>query len=336
LRRLFERQGEAYHAWNSVLPGYVAPNPAIGPAFDTEPTLRDAYDRARSLREELRGRMIALQEEMDWLSYSAYALLAQGHPAEGSPSKYESHSAAAVLPLQEHERPFRLWEQAEGDLVRAISLMPTSWPPDRLALWKARLKTIRDDEHIRRIEQPVYKRRWEEQWKIGNQWRCGEVAYAAEYADAFEWWLKEKAEWWLEHKKCGGPIGLGEWTHAMWKDDRVQAAWPVAAEQYALLEFEKARRKSENDGEAVSVRPPLTPDSSSFTRKFKEIVEEETVPEGFPFGVDYDKLKKAPSAKLKKVRGKSNVPKERFHSVGPGQYRWAGLQFRINPEKTSR
>lgn len=29
---------------------------------------------------------------------------------------------------------------------------------------------IRDNEHIRRIEQPVYKRRWDEQWKVSNRW----------------------------------------------------------------------------------------------------------------------------------------------------------------------
>jgi hypothetical protein len=75
-------------------------------------------------------------------------------------------------------------------------------------------------------------------------------------------------------------------------------------------------------------------DSSGFARKFKEVVEEETVPEGFPFGIDYDKLKRTATAKLKKVRGKLNVPRERFHSVGNGGYKWAGLQFKTIPQKT--
>lgn len=90
---------------------------------------------------------------------------------------------------------------------------------------------IRDNEHVRRIEQPIYKRRLDEQWKVGNEWRCGEIAYAAEFVDAFEWWLKEKAEWWLETKKQGGPADISEWTQALWKDERVQAAWCVAAER---------------------------------------------------------------------------------------------------------
>jgi len=118
----------------------------------------------------------------------------------------------------------------------------------------------------------------------------------------------------------------------LWKDDRIQAAWPVAAEQYAFLEHAKAREKAAEEGDPAPAAPKLAADSFSFARKFKQVVEEETVPEGFPFGMDYDqlekKLKKQAPAKLKKVRGKLNVPRERFHSVGPGQYKWAGLQFK--------
>ena len=273
--------------------------------------------------------MIALQEEMDWPIYAAYGLLPAGHPAVRE--QFET------IPLTRNERPFVLWEKAGGDYNHAIALIPSAWSAERRTLWEARLAAIRDNEHIRRIEQPVYKRRWDEQWKVGNEWRCGEIAYAAEFIDAFEWWLKEKAEWWLEHKKRGGPVELEEWTLALWKDARIQAAWPVAAEQYAFLGYEKAREKAEADGDSAPVRPKSATDASTFARKFKEVVEEDTVPDGFPFGLDYDelekKLKKETPAKLKKVRGKLNVPRERFHSVGRGQYKWAGLQFQSAPAK---
>jgi hypothetical protein len=70
------------------------------------------------------------------------------------------------------------------------------------------LEVIRGNEHIRRIEQPVYKRRWDEQWKVGNRWQCGAVAYDAELIEAFNWWLAEKAEWCLE--RSGKPTGFDE------------------------------------------------------------------------------------------------------------------------------
>jgi hypothetical protein len=325
-RRLFTLSSEAYGAWNQGLPHLQV---SKDEAFADTQTVQQARTKLATSRDSVSNSMIALQEEMDWLIYAAYGLLPTGHPAV--PEQLEPS------PLTRNERPFCLWGKAGGDYSQAITLIPSAWSAERRTLWEARLATIRDNEHIRRIEQPVYKRRWDEQWKVGNEWRCGEIAYAAEFIDAFEWWLKEKAEWWLEHKKHGGPVELGEWTQALWKDGRIQAAWPVAAEQDAFLEYEKAREKADEDGDPAPAAPKPAADSFSFASRFKQVVEEETVPEGFPFGVDYDelekKLKKEVPAKLKKVRGKLNVPRERFHSVGGSAYKWAGLQFIISDTK---
>jgi type I restriction-modification system DNA methylase subunit len=352
LKKLFEEPGEAYHEWNSSLPGYASPNPELGAPFQTEGDLRGAYLRAQAIRERLRAEMIALQEEMDWLVYAAYGLLPENHPAvatsvaAGLPRQDEDGGIKPPLPLDQGLRPFRLWQQEEGDYAKAVALIPASWPAERRALWEARLAVIRDNEHIRRIEQPVYKRRWDEQWKVGNEWRSGPVAYAAEFVDAFEWWLSEKAEWWLEHKKNGGPVELDDWAAALWKDPRVQAAWPVAAENYALLEYEKAKAKAEENGEPDPAPPagrgaaefvgassagPIGPGPNAvrpYTAAFKRIIDDETVPEGIPFAVPYDELESRKikiSPKVKSIRGKLNVPRERFHLRGRTTYFWAGL-----------
>jgi type I restriction-modification system DNA methylase subunit len=322
--KLFDKKGEAFCEWNASLTGFVSRSPLLGNAFADGDSLRRSLRQACTHRDRISGQMIALQEEIDWVTYAAYGLLPEDHPAVKAPG----------VPgiITRDQRPFRLCAKSDFDYDKTIALIPVDWPAERRKLWQERVTVIVSNEHIRRIEQPVYKRRWDEQWKTGNEWRCGEIAYAAEFIDAFEGWLKEKAEWWLEHKRHGGPVEVGEWTQALWKDDRIQAAWPVAAEQYDYLEFERAREKAEEDGDPIPLRPKLATEYSSFLRKFKEVMAEETVPEGFPFGVDYDvlekKLKKELPAKLKKVRGKLNVPRERFHSVGPGQYQCAGLQFK--------
>jgi hypothetical protein len=44
------------------------------------------------------------------------------------------------------------------------------------------MEAIHANEHIARIEQPVYKRRWVP------------PDYEKEFAEAFKWWLREKAE----------------------------------------------------------------------------------------------------------------------------------------------
>jgi len=282
--------------------------------------------------------MIALQEEMDWLVYAAYDLLPQDHPAvsvaalSSGPSHAGEDGGMTPEPLDREDRPFRLWARAEGDYARAVALIPRSWPDRRKKLWEARLAAIRDNEHIRRIEQPVYKRRWEEQWKVKNQWCCGSVAYAAEFIDAFEWWLREKAEWWLEHKKNGGPVEMDAWALALWKDPPVQAAWPVAAEQDAFLENEKAREKAEAEGDKPPAAVTPSTDLAGFAKAFKRIVNDETVPEGIPWGTPYEEVEKKSKAKIptkvKSIRGKLNVPRERFHLRGRSQYLWAGLQFK--------
>jgi len=272
----------------------------------------------------------------------------QGDGKSGSFATALQGGIRPPLPLDQGQRPFRLWPQVEeGNLAKAVALIPANWPAERRALWQARLAAIRDNEHIRRIEQPVYKRRWDEQWKVGNQWRCGPVAYAAESVDAFEWWLSEKAEWWLEHKKNGGPVELDDWAEAIWKDSRVQAAWAVAAENYALLEYEKAKAKAEDNGETIPVGAPLVgartgADSAPmlgahegrpyvFLKAFKRVIDDETVPEDIPFAVPYDDLEKRKikvSPKVKSIRGKLNVPRERFHLRDRTTYLWAGLNFR--------
>ncbi len=322
MRSIFDMAGETY---DPIDIGQTECAPTIGSndPFTNAAGLQHALKSLIMRRNNEVHKMTALQEEMDWSLYCAFGLLPQAY----------SNARAMINPdpLDRNARPFRLLEEAEGDYERAAALIPADWKQDRKDLWAARLVAIKDNEHIRRIEQAVYKRRWDEQWKVGNQWRCGEIAYAAEFIDAFEWWLKEKAEWWLENKKSGGLAELDEWTAALWADERVQAAWPVAAENYNLLEFDKARAKAEAHGDPIPERPKPRADRATFARHFKAIVEEETVPEGFEFGTEYGELekklgKKIPS-KLVKVRGKLNVPRERFHSVGKTQYKWAGLQF---------
>ncbi|MEO5753168.1 MAG: hypothetical protein ABIR38_00485 [Chthoniobacterales bacterium] len=217
--------------------------------------------------------MIGLQEEMDWLCYEAYGL-----GSKNPESKIKN------LNLSETERPFRLWAKAGGDFGGAITLISEGWSADRKKLWQERLAVIRDNEHIRRIEAPVYKRRWDEQWKVGNRWMSGPVAYAQEFIDAFIWWLGEKAEWHLEHKAGRGPITLEAWTVALWKDVRVADAWPVVVDSLNAVESWKAAAKDKKPSQ------PIGADNSSFAKFFRETIEAETVPDGIPPGTPWEQL----------------------------------------------
>jgi hypothetical protein len=265
--------------------------------------------------------MIAGQEEMDWLVYAAYGLLA----ASDSAAQAETEPA----PLDQSQRPFRLWQTADGDFARAVNLIPADWPKPRHALWEARLAAIRDNEHIRRLEQPVYKRRWDEQWKVGNRWIAGPVAYAQEFIDAFRWWLSEKAEWHLEYKAHGGPLALADWSAALFKDARVAGAWEVAAD--AVFTIEKFKFDGLDPEKKETCRAPQCDDSyTAFERFCRETVLDQAVAHGMPPAVPWEQLaakKTWTSEQLKKaqaVRGKLNVLRERFQQMSPTHFVWAG------------
>ena len=91
-----------------------------------------------SLRDQFRTELVWLQEEMDWLVYSAYGLLPLecGGKRSATPLSLgteclsaSSQSAVAanalpahsILPLAESERPFRFRAKANGDFSKAVA-----------------------------------------------------------------------------------------------------------------------------------------------------------------------------------------------------------------------
>jgi len=204
---------------------------------------------------------------MDWLTYAAYGLLGLDHAAVG-------HGLMdSLLPwsVALGQRPFELAE------IRAEP--PEGWNEVRKKLWRARIDATREQEHIGAIERLIYKRRW-----VPHN-------YEEEFAQAFKWWLREKAEFFLEKSVQGGAISLDDWAAALWKDSRVRAATAV----YYVGPIGNAKK---------------------FSQILKEAIDEETVPD--------DEAAFKPSHK--QVRGKLNIPRERFRSITsmPGHYVWAG------------
>ncbi len=278
--KLFEAPREAYHPWNSSLEGW-APGHASLPiqGFHNATDLIAIREAARDRCRALRCAMVCMQEDMDWLVYAAYDLL----PANSVAVALQTE-ACQVEPVGLGERPF--------ELLRDGKPIPERFTAERRTVWEARLQVIRENEHIRRIEQPAYKRRW-----------YRKESEEEEFRRAFEWWLLEKAEWWLEKKAGGGPLDVETWAAALWQDARVQAA--------------------------VQVVEPAAANPGGFERLLKGLVVENAVPDWIPPAMDWEqverKLKKKVPGRAKRIRGKLNVPRERFRVTEDGRYVWAGL-----------
>jgi hypothetical protein len=121
------------------------------------PTLRAALQSRRVAQLNLLMKMVALQEELDWLFYKLFGL------DEG-----ETLEPDAVTGIRPTNRPMEMWltsNQIQTDWFKRHGWEPeTGFPGDmepRLqALFSARLQRMTASRHLSLLERPEYKRRW--------------------------------------------------------------------------------------------------------------------------------------------------------------------------------
>lgn len=134
-------------------------------------SILDNLEAAKAESEALTQKMIAHQEELDWLNYRLYGLIEDDLCYQGIPPE-----------IKLGERPFEIslarriqagetettWFQRHGSTP--ITDIPGHWPDDYQELTQRRLQTIEQNPWIKLIEQPEYKRRWnQEPWEKRQQ-----------------------------------------------------------------------------------------------------------------------------------------------------------------------
>jgi hypothetical protein len=154
--------------------------------------------QAREQAYHLRGQMIALQEELDWLYYQLYGLLGEdsgtlavdltGDAAGGT------SDVAGAPPIALGQRAFEIVlarQIAAGEVETTwftrhestpITELPQYLPADYRAVVQRRIDLIESDKNIGLIEKPEYKRRWNtEPWDV-------------QQARALKGWLLDRLE----------------------------------------------------------------------------------------------------------------------------------------------
>ncbi len=288
--KLFELVGEAYYTRDCQIKGRVDPNYGLPSPFAGARGLGIARDKLVRLRREVRGRMIFLQEEMDWIGYDIYGLLKGGPPlAEDylSPADYQSGGLCLG------QRPFEVAGRGyKGDWPKGYQ--PPPLPEYLHPMTEARIAVIAANRDIDILEGPLYKRRWVP------------PNYETEFQQAAEWWLAELLEWALEQH--GRPISLRDWARILGKDERVIATIEVLTGTPAFdLERELLKVIRAN---CVPNRPEhyLKP---AGLRKFYAAWQSDP-----PKTPEY-RSKEFSDRTAWKLRGKLNIPRERFiHYVG--------------------
>ncbi|MDX3455610.1 BREX-2 system adenine-specific DNA-methyltransferase PglX [Streptomyces sp. ME02-8801-2C] len=132
-------------------------------APDVHPTIQ-SLDVAQRQWHDIRTRMVALQEELDWQVYACYGLI----PDDGQLTAHR----ADVPPLQLGERAFEIvlarkvlageattsWFKRHN--ATPVTELPKHWPPAYGDLVQRRVEVIERNMPIAMIERPEYKRSW--------------------------------------------------------------------------------------------------------------------------------------------------------------------------------
>lgn len=150
---------------------------------------REGLDAGRAEHERIRGRMIALQEELDWQVYHSYGLLNDTERAQLTVSDLDT-----VPELKLGERAFEIvlarkvaageaetaWFARHGS--KPITEIPAHWPEWYREVVQTRIDVIEKRRDIALIERPECKRRWATQ-----PWEKKE-------AEALRTWLLDRCE----------------------------------------------------------------------------------------------------------------------------------------------
>ncbi|MFI0467725.1 BREX-2 system adenine-specific DNA-methyltransferase PglX [Saccharopolyspora sp. 5N102] len=157
---------------------------------ESAPT-RDLLDNARAEHDRIRGRMVALQEELDWRVYCSYRLL---NDLEFSDLVVAGWDDVPVLSANERAFAISLarrmkagettttWFSHHNHKFEPVVEIPAYWPDWYRRTVQARIDIIEKRRDIALIERPEYKRRW-----ASESWEKKE-------AEALRTWLLDRSE----------------------------------------------------------------------------------------------------------------------------------------------
>ncbi|MFD7433333.1 BREX-2 system adenine-specific DNA-methyltransferase PglX [Streptomyces sp. NPDC059861] len=323
-------------AMESLVQELAATSPAAIAAKGT-PTMSALRD-AQSRWLDIRARMIALQEEIDWQVYYLYSL----------------HSEDLCMPEESDLPGIRLGERAfeialarraaRGEIATAwftrhgstpITEIPAEWPDTYREVVQKRIDAIESSRAIGMIERPEYKRRWAtEGWDALQE-------------KALKGWLLDRIEdrsHWFDENDMPVLVALSRLTDNLSRDEDFVFVAKIYAPHKELpavvaelmttehvpflpaLRYKPSGLKKRADWEHVwrlQRQEDAAPDEPT-KRKIRDSI---PVP---PKYTSADFLH--PS--YWRARGKLDVPKERFISYGrtnaatPTLYGWAGWDHR--------
>ncbi len=123
--------------------------------------------------EQIRGRMIALQEELDWDVYHRYGLITDQQAADliaapGSvPNLKLGQRAFEIVMARRMESGELQTQWFARHRSTPVTEIPTEWPEEYRRVVERRIEVVESNRNIGLIERPECKRRWQsEPWDV--------------------------------------------------------------------------------------------------------------------------------------------------------------------------
>ena len=212
---------------------------------------RKQLEAASVAWEGTRRQMVTLQEELDWHCYRLYGLIDEDLCYDSEPFFVAPGERAFEIVLARKIRDDSLhttWFDRHGSTP--ITDIPASWPDDYRKLVERRIAVIESNPQIALIEQPEYKRRW------------NDTPWAEKVTDALHAWLLDRLESYFDFD--GRMNGTGK---------------PTAQVEPSLLSTAKLADIAGPDTSFLAVAE-LYRDRPDFdvTKLVTELVESESVP----------------------------------------------------------
>ncbi|MGV9502221.1 BREX-2 system adenine-specific DNA-methyltransferase PglX [Streptomyces sp. NPDC003642] len=326
------------HELSATAPSSLA---SPGSPAPTAESLREAKEKWNRVR----GRMIALQEELDWHTYALYKL---------HPETLTSETKDAIPELALGERAFEIslarriqngqtsseWFRRHNS--KPLMQLPDHWPPAYRELVQKRIEVIESSRAIGLIERPEYKRRWlTDGWEVLQERALR--SWLLDRMENRELWIQDGQPTILTRSEITSALSLDENFVSVAelyapRKELASIVTDLLSEEHvpflAALRYKPTGLRKRADWEHVwdlQRQEDAAPDEPS-KRKIRDSI---PVP---PKYTSADFLK--PS--YWRARGKLDVPKERFISYATGPisgvpdlFGWAGWDHREQAQALS-
>ncbi|MGW5271356.1 BREX-2 system adenine-specific DNA-methyltransferase PglX [Streptomyces sp. NPDC004044] len=317
----------------------AAASPATATAQGSPTPTVHSLQASKAEWTKTRGRLIAVQEELDWQVYSAYSLLGEmitANPADIPELSPAERAFAIVLARKSEQGEVRTtWFKHHNHGFTPVTELPDHWSDAYKAVVQKRIDVIESSRAIGMVERPEYKRRWAtEGWDVLQERAL--KSWLLDRIENRDLWFQDGQPTLLTHAQLTSTLSLDEdfVSVAELYEPRKELATVVAdllGDEHVpflpALRYKPSGLKKRADWEDVwelQREEDAAPDEPA-KRKIRDSI---PVP---PKYTSADFLK--PS--YWRARGKLDVPKERFISYATGAisgtldlFGWAGWDHR--------